>query len=378
MATTETKGRPLRLLAEDDDDLSVISAALQDAVARIGDIQFERQGKRLTLAVCRTRHEADTEGKERVRAGVQLGSVLKVRTRNLRQNAPDAVLQLLAITFEPVEPPGGVVTFAFADGGDLAAEVECIDAALADLSIPGAPTWARASGLPGSSSPIPQRMGEGDREAVEGALTGRGPSRFGFADWPPHLRWSPSPRLYGRGRLKSGSSRRVSASVVFLHNPLMNRLARHWTLVALVVSAGALAVAHGFETFGHLSPCELCLRAREVWWVALAIAAGGVVAERMRPETRHAAVALLDLGLPHRRGRSRSTTRGRSGSSGRGRRAAAAAARPVSLSDIQGLMKGGSKAPSCEKPAWVFAGLSMAGWDAVLFADDDAGQPRGP
>jgi hypothetical protein len=34
---------PLRLLAQDAEDLSVISAALQDAVAKIGDIKVRGQ-----------------------------------------------------------------------------------------------------------------------------------------------------------------------------------------------------------------------------------------------------------------------------------------------------------------------------------------------
>ena len=128
--------RPLRLLAEDADDLAVISAALQDAVARIGDIRWERGARRLTIALNRFRWESPDGAGERVRAAVQLGGVLAVRARNLRPDAADAVVQLLAVTFEPAEPPGGVVTFAFADGADLAAEVECVDAALADLSAP--------------------------------------------------------------------------------------------------------------------------------------------------------------------------------------------------------------------------------------------------
>jgi hypothetical protein len=129
-------GDPLRLLAEDADDLEVISAALQDAVTRIGDIQWEPRGRRLTIAFNRFRWEASDDPGQRVRAGLQLGGVLEVRARNLRQDASDAVLGLLALTFEPADPPGGVVNFAFADGGDLAATVECIDAALADLSDP--------------------------------------------------------------------------------------------------------------------------------------------------------------------------------------------------------------------------------------------------
>ena len=41
---------PLRLLAEDAEDLKVIAAALQDAVAKVGDIHFEKTPRRLTIA----------------------------------------------------------------------------------------------------------------------------------------------------------------------------------------------------------------------------------------------------------------------------------------------------------------------------------------
>ena len=49
---------PLRLLAEDAEDLKVLSAALQDAVAKIGDIHYEPPARRLTLALNRYRWEA--------------------------------------------------------------------------------------------------------------------------------------------------------------------------------------------------------------------------------------------------------------------------------------------------------------------------------
>ncbi len=128
--------RVLRLLAEDADDLEVISAALQDAVTKIGDILWEPMARRLTIAFNRFRWEAEKGRGERVRAGLQVGGVLSVKGRRLRRDANDAVLELLAMTFDPGEPPGGVITFAFAAGGDLAASVECIDAVLADLSDP--------------------------------------------------------------------------------------------------------------------------------------------------------------------------------------------------------------------------------------------------
>jgi len=131
---SEVKPSPLRLLAEDAEDLAVISAALQDAVGRIGDIGFERSGRRLTLALNRYRWEGD--GCARVRCALQLGSVLSVQTRKLRRGAKDAVVELLALSFDPGEAPGGVLTMSFAGGGDLRATVECVDAVLVDVSAP--------------------------------------------------------------------------------------------------------------------------------------------------------------------------------------------------------------------------------------------------
>ena len=125
---------PLRLLAQDEGDLAVISAALQDAVAKIGDIVFEAKARRLTVAFNRFRWEAGV--KQRVRSALQLGGVLKLQARKLRRDRRDAVVELLALTFEPGEAPGGIVTLTFAGGGDLRAHVECIDAVLADVSQP--------------------------------------------------------------------------------------------------------------------------------------------------------------------------------------------------------------------------------------------------
>src|SRR5262249_11254581 len=98
---------PLKLLAQDEDDLAVISAAMQDAVAKVGDIVFEPKGRRLTIAFNRYSWEAG--GGARVRSGLQLGGVLKVETRKVRRDAPDSVIEILAMTFEPGAPPGGTV-----------------------------------------------------------------------------------------------------------------------------------------------------------------------------------------------------------------------------------------------------------------------------
>lgn len=126
--------QPLQLLAEDQEDLAVISAALQDAVAKVGDISFEARGRRLTIAFNRFRWEAGV--RQRVRSALQIGGVLSVQGRKIRRDRRDAILELLAIGFEPGEAPGGVLTLSFAGGGDLRAEIECVDAVLADVSEP--------------------------------------------------------------------------------------------------------------------------------------------------------------------------------------------------------------------------------------------------
>ncbi|GAA0867442.1 DUF2948 family protein [Brevundimonas basaltis] len=125
-----TAAEPLRLLAEDADDLHIISAALQDAIMRPVDIVWEPSARRVTLALSRFCWEC---GGARVMAAMQFGDVIAVKSRRLPRG-PEHALELLAMDFEPGEAPGGRVTLMFAGGGDLRIDVECLDAVLTDLS----------------------------------------------------------------------------------------------------------------------------------------------------------------------------------------------------------------------------------------------------
>jgi hypothetical protein len=134
-ATTDTAQggqamEPLRLLAEDADDLHIISAALQDAIMRPVDIVWEPSARRVTLALSRFCWEC---GGTRVMSAMQFGDVISVKSRRLPRG-PEHALELLAMDFEPGEAPGGRVTLMFAGGGDLRIDVECLDAVLTDLS----------------------------------------------------------------------------------------------------------------------------------------------------------------------------------------------------------------------------------------------------
>lgn len=127
---TDVAPEPLRLLAQDEDDLQIMSAALQDSILRPRDVVWEKAARRLTVTLSRFCWEC---GGTRVLSALQFGDVLAVQSRGLPRG-PDAVLELLAIHFLPGEAPGGRVLLMFAGGGDLGVEVECLDAVVADLT----------------------------------------------------------------------------------------------------------------------------------------------------------------------------------------------------------------------------------------------------
>jgi hypothetical protein len=103
------------------------------------------RARTLTVACNRFRWEAQARRSgERVRSALQLGGVTAVRSRKLRLDAPAAVVSLLAVRWEPApEPPGGVVVLTLAGGGELRAEVEALEAVLADVSDPWPPAAPR-------------------------------------------------------------------------------------------------------------------------------------------------------------------------------------------------------------------------------------------
>jgi len=137
---------PLRLTALDEPDLEAVSAALQDAVALLGDFEHSQRLRSFTMAFNRFCWEAGRRNR-RVRSGVQIGHVTGARSRNIRQGAEDAVVNLLGMRFEPGQLPSGTVICTFSGGGELQLDVECLDVVMVDLSR----SW-RATGRPSHES----------------------------------------------------------------------------------------------------------------------------------------------------------------------------------------------------------------------------------
>ncbi len=124
----------LKLLALDAEDLAVVSAHVQDAVLKIGDIHWRADEKRLVIALNRFAWESDDRGThQRRRAALQFARVLAVKAQRLSPDRPDGVLELLALRFEETDAPSGIVELVFAGDATLRVEVECLECGLTDL-----------------------------------------------------------------------------------------------------------------------------------------------------------------------------------------------------------------------------------------------------
>jgi hypothetical protein len=132
--------KPLRLIAADADDVEVISAVLQDAVMKVGDMAFLKAERRFALVANRFIWEEGASKRfgpfTRVRAGVHFDDVLNVRSRNVRQDAKDAVVSLLAVRYQPNENGPGEVTLELAGGGEIVLQVDALNAVVTDISEP--------------------------------------------------------------------------------------------------------------------------------------------------------------------------------------------------------------------------------------------------
>jgi hypothetical protein len=137
----------LKLIALDAEDLSVLSAHLQDAVLRIADIAYLPREKRFAAIANRFDWLAAGDGKAgggtyaRRRAAMRFERVLSAQLHGIDLANKSAVLALLAISFDPAEVPEGNVTLHFADGAAIRLHVECIEAELKDLG----PVWQAKS-----------------------------------------------------------------------------------------------------------------------------------------------------------------------------------------------------------------------------------------
>lgn len=136
-----TPPRGLKLRAEDEADLQVMGACLQDALVPVADMIWLRDERRFALVVNRFMWEVPPERDEgevhnRVHGILSIGQVKTVVVRDIEQRERDRILALLALRTDD-----GTINLEFAGGGTIRLEVDRIECYLEDVGSPWPTRW---------------------------------------------------------------------------------------------------------------------------------------------------------------------------------------------------------------------------------------------
>lgn len=145
---------------------------------------------------------------------------------------------------------------------------------------------------------------------------------------------------------------------------------RWWSITALVLSLAMLATAWSFQLFMHLEPCHLCLKQRDIYWIASSVALIASVwalftGAKGPPRvfsfvlfaifTTGAVLALFHAGVELKWWR--------------GPESCTASGADISLDQMAAFLAGAAtKAPMCDVAQWRMFGISMAGYNAMVSA----------
>jgi hypothetical protein len=138
---------PLRLRAEDAEDLAVISACLQDALVSVRDLAYDRDTRSFMLVANRFRWECGGDqmsGKppfERTLCGLAFDAIDGVAYRGFHRTEEDRILCLLAIRPTP-DGGGGGIDLEFAAGATVRLKTTGTRCRLRDLGEPWPTQWA--------------------------------------------------------------------------------------------------------------------------------------------------------------------------------------------------------------------------------------------
>ena len=130
------KVKNLKLIAQSQEDLRVVSAYLQDAIANISDIANLKKNKIFLMQLNRFMWEDVEKGvfrkNKRIRTILKFENVLKVHAKNINQSKKDKFLDFLAI--ETIKMPDNNYEMKIVFAGDSVIKIisEVIEVTLDD------------------------------------------------------------------------------------------------------------------------------------------------------------------------------------------------------------------------------------------------------
>jgi Protein of unknown function (DUF2948) len=142
-------GAPLKLRAEDADDLAVLSACLQDALVPVRDLAYVPDERIFVFVANRFRWESrlrslpgegDAE-RQRILCAVTFSAVEGVSYRGFRRSDEDRILALLAIRPEAAGASGAAIHLEFSGGAAIRLEAARLLCHAKDLGDPWPTPW---------------------------------------------------------------------------------------------------------------------------------------------------------------------------------------------------------------------------------------------
>lgn len=133
--------RPVRLRAEDVEDLAVMAALLQDARITLREMVFDPDEGRFLAAFTRYRRElqadpASCDGLTERRSALRFDCIASVKHKKLDPSDIDRELNLLTVATAPGERHLMHVELIFDEGVQIQLRTDCIDALLEDFGEP--------------------------------------------------------------------------------------------------------------------------------------------------------------------------------------------------------------------------------------------------
>jgi len=129
----------LKIIAEDDEDLKVFSAYLQDSVIVVNDIKYLAKNKKFICIFNRFMWE-DAERSifrenRRIRSALVFNEVSSVKSKGINSNIKNKILEFLTIKLE-IHKGKSIVKLIFSGGAIIKIEIDNVSSTLEDFGKP--------------------------------------------------------------------------------------------------------------------------------------------------------------------------------------------------------------------------------------------------
>ncbi|MFN4088860.1 MAG: DUF2948 family protein [Alphaproteobacteria bacterium] len=143
MSEAPSPSRRLKLRAQDDEDLQILSACLQDALVPLGDMLYEPSAGRFAMVVNRFMWEAPPERRAdgdavhaRIHGILSVHEVTGVQLRGIDRSRTKEPLCLLGL-----QRQGEAIHLEFAGGGTIRVTAAALHVYLEDMGEPWPTVW---------------------------------------------------------------------------------------------------------------------------------------------------------------------------------------------------------------------------------------------